>query len=373
MRTDHINGNHPVGPSAHQTNRTKSLNFNRILAETTASLSEKSLALRGRMEAPDSGSPPDPAAAKLVKIGTISSKNPTVSNLLIENPKLKKECWDIIYARQNEGKEYTRIRTGTDIYLNPDTKELFWGDVTQKTAAAPAVAGAPSQTDNPEMAGVARRPGHGNHGTHQATAGSGVQDDGLNEKLVKAVEPMIGKRYSDVNCYELLVNGLRKLGVRYRGRDGLGRKLIDMALGKGLPMNAYLTGEGLTQASGSKVYSKSFLRIDDPAGQTRQVIKEMAPLLEKGSILSFSLESRGHTGIVSSKNGAWTYINSGVMDNLVGGNTARKGVGEETLNAEIENWFQLAASRNESLVITLGKLNQNKLTAFGKNKDLTIS
>ena len=99
----------------------------------------------------------------------------------------------------------------------------------------------------------------------------------------------------------------------------------------------------------------------------------MAAHLEKGNILSFSTETRGHTGIVSNKNGTWTYINSGVIDNPVNKNTTPKGVGEEKLDKEIENWFRLAFKRNESLVITLGKLNQNKLAAYEAGKKLTKS
>lgn len=372
MMIDHINGNLSGGLSFVKTDGLKSSSFNRMLADTTASLSGNSQLLHGRMETPHTDLQQEPTVVKLVKIGTISSKTPTVSNILIQNPALKKECWNIIYASQNEGKEYTRIRAGTDIYLNPETKELLWGDMIQKTTSAPAFADAPPRADNPETAGAVLRPGQENLIAQQMSAGPDAQTNGLSEKLVKAVEPMIGKTYSDINCYELLVNGLSKLGVRYTGRGGLGRKLMARAMDKGLPMNTYLNGEGLIELSGSKVYGRSFLKINDAAGQAKKVIQEIAPHLEKGSVLSFSTESRGHTGIVSNKNGKWTFINSGVMDNPVDSIIAPKGVGEEKLKEEIENWFHLAAERNESLVITLGKFNQNKLAAFGENKELTI-
>jgi hypothetical protein len=190
----------------------------------------------------------------------------------------------------------------------------------------------------------------------------------LNAGLVDAVEPMIGKSYAEMNCYELLVNGLSRMGIQYYGRGGLGHQMMTGAMDRGLPMNAYLNGEGLVRFSGSETYRKSLFTVSDPVGQARQVMGEIAAYLEKGSILSFSTESRGHTGIVSSRNGDWTYINSGVMDNPVGEKATRKGVGEESLAREIENWFRLAARKNESLVITLGKLNQNKLAAYGDGK-----
>jgi len=41
-----------------------------------------------------------------------------------------------------------------------------------------------------------------------------------------------------------------------------------------------------------------------------------------------------------------------------------KGVGEESLEAEIRNWFELAKSRKESLRITLGRLNEQKLLTY---------
>lgn len=373
MMINQINGNLAAGLLSVKTDGLRSSSFNRVLTEMTASLSEKLQRIDGRIETPHTASEQNSGTGKLVKIGTITSKNPTVSNLLIRNPEFKKECWNIIHNGRNEGKEYRCIRTGTDIYINPDTKELLWGDMIEKNSSAPVVADTPQSMAKPEAAEIPRSLLTEKPIVHQASTGSGEPPDRLSESLVKAIEPMIGETYSDINCFELLVSGLSRLGIRYGGRGGLGRKLMARAMDNGLPMNAYLNGEGLIEFSGSKVYGKSFFRVSDPAGQARKVIEEMAPHLEKGSILSFSTESRGHTGIVSSKNGAWTYINSGVMDNPVSGTLARKGVGEEKLNQEIENWFQLAARRNESLVITLGRLNPNKLAAFEKNREQMMS
>ena len=95
--------------------------------------------------------------------------------------------------------------------------------------------------------------------------------------------------------------------------------------------------------------------------QKDEIYEEIEPLLMKGSILSFSTQSRGHTGIVSQKNQYWTYINSGMMDHHVGSQSDLKRVGEEFLADEIKNWVKLAAKRDEPLRVTLGRLNGRQL------------
>jgi hypothetical protein len=372
MMVNHITGSLTGGPLSAKPAGLKSSGFDRVLLETTASLEKNLRSLHGGMETPKTGAQPTAGAGKLVKIGTITSKNPTVSDLLIRNPVFKKECWHIVHNHQNQDKAYRRIRAGTDIYLNPGTKELLWGDMIQNAASAPGDAGASPVGGHPERANAVRQAAAVESGTYQVNVVPGEQAGGLSENLVNAVESMIGKTYLEIDCFELLVSGLSKLGIRYVGHGGLGHELIARAIDDGLPMNAYLNGEGLVKFSGAKVYDRSFSRVSDPAGQAGTVIQEMAPYLEKGSILSFSMESRGHTGIVSCKDGTWTYINSGVMDNPVTGGITPKGVGEENLYREIENWFQLAARRNESLVITLGKLSQHKLAGFDEKNKLTF-
>lgn len=361
MMIDQIGGNFLAAPSAQRTGGDKSLNFNKVLSEKTLALSEDAQASDARLETASKGAGQEFPSAKPVKIGTITSKNPTVSDLLIQNPDLKEDCWNIIFNRQNRDKAYTSIPNGTDIYYDPSTRELLWGDMMEKIEEQPAPASVPSKPERQQgptaLASVSPETGAGR----------------LNGSLVDAVQPMIGKSYSDMDCYEFLVNGLSKMGVRYYGRDGLGNRMMSSAMKKGLPMNAYLNGEGLIRYSGSETYRKALFNVSDPAGQARQVIDEITVHLEKGSILSFSTETRGHTGIVSNKDGAWTYINSGVMDNPVDTLTTSKGVGEESLDREIEDWFRLAAQNKESLVITLGKLNQNKLAAYGAGGKPTVS
>ena len=81
----------------------------------------------------------DQASGSLVKIGTISEKHPTVSSLLLQNPMLKESCGDIINSEQNRGKNFAGVKTGTEIYYYPATKELLWVDATSKTAPAAVV------------------------------------------------------------------------------------------------------------------------------------------------------------------------------------------------------------------------------------------
>ena len=372
MRIDHINGNRPVIQASLKTTDLKYSSFNRMLTQEASLRTTDMSPPDVRPESSHTGMLQQHSPENLVKIGTITSKNPTVSDLLIRNPAFKKDCWNIIYAKQNQGKEYTRIQAGTDIYYDSHTKALLWGDMLGESAQASTIASASAENGQLNAKTSALNAGPEKPAVHPVSD-PGPNSESLNERLVNAIEPMIGKPYSDMNCYELVVNGLSKLGVRYFGRDGLGRQLMNIAADKGLPMNAYLNGEGLTRFSGADTYSKTFMKVDHPAAQSRQVIREITPFLEKGSILSFSMESRGHTGIVSSKNGSWTYINSGVIDHPVEGGKTSKGVGEELLNKEIEHWFHLAARHHESLIITLGKFNQDKLASYEAGGEPTVS
>lgn len=272
-----------------------------------------------------------------ILLGTISRSKPTVSNLLIEHPVYGKDCWRIIHAGVNRAKPFTRMQSDTAVYLNPETLELTWGqDGEPPKGVASQTGGDPVSSHSPNLAG--------------------------------AVAPYMGRSYREINCYGLVVRGLKKLGIRYTGRGGLQEKLIQMAMQRGRPKNAYLNGEGIVKASGSEVYSKSISRIRDPEAEAVRTLEEVEPLLDKGFILSFSTPTRGHTGIVSRRDAQWTYINSGRMDHEIGARGVPKGVGEESLRAEVKNWFRLAKGRNEPLQITLGELNSQKLALFQKNR-----
>lgn len=191
----------------------------------------------------------------------------------------------------------------------------------------------------------------------------------ISEKLIGAAEHYIGKRYDEVNCYELVVKSLEKSGVNYKGQNGIASYLAMQAKSNKLPINAYMTGEGLVAATGSHVYSKSIDNIDDPVALSKKITGEMEGELEKGSILSFSMQTRGHTGIISKANSDWTFINSGKMDHNIREGGLKKAVGEEPLEAEILNWLQLAARKKESLTITLGKFDDHKIASFVNNSN----
>ncbi len=295
----------------------------------------------------------------LVRLGKVSGENPNVSSLLVKHQGYRKECWRIIHSEVNRHKPYTRIRPGTEIFLNQKTGELVWGkDVPAQEAPRTIVNSEPL---GQEKARSMAKPELLHPEEEQKLL---ADTKSFCERLVGAVEPFLGRPYSEIDCYELVVKGLTNLGVQYQGQGGLGRKLMEMAKVNGLPAYSYLNGEGLIAASGSKLYYKAVPQVKSPEEQAKQVINEIKPHLEKGLILSFSTHSRGHTGIVSQANDDWTFINSGRMDNPVASTAQRKGVGEESLEAEIRDWFKLAQNRKESLQITLGRLDEKKLVAF---------
>ena len=283
----------------------------------------------------------DPAGAEKASricLGNLSKRTPTVSHLLINNPEYGKECWEILSHGLNRSKAFTEIPEGTPVYLNSDTREITWGGQMASNAGNPPEPPPVRTYENKQVS----------------------KSDPFSEKLVGAVKPYIGTAYHKMDCFELLVNGLEKMGIQYRGPGGLGNNLIKMAVEKGLPENHYLSGEGLIETSGSLVYAKSIPAIRSSRTEAMAVYKEIEPLLREGLILSFSTPSRGHTGIVSKKANHWTYINSGNMDHLIAGRR-KKGVGEESLAPEIRNWFSLAAGNGEALSITMGKLNESKI------------
>jgi hypothetical protein len=286
---------------------------------------------------------PFSSSTEPILLGTISPETPTVSDLLIQHPDYKKDAWSIIHAEANEGKRFKHMATGTQVYYDPATSELTWG-------------AHPEKEDTPAAATAVTL----NQGGLATDAGD---EDALSEALVKAVEPLLGSPYEKLNCYEMVVVGLKNMGIRYEGRGGLAEKLISTASAKGLPFNAYFNGEGLVSVSGQQVYSKTLPKVINLDKEAEILYQELEPLLRRGFILSFSTPTRGHTGVVSRKDELWTYINSGNMDNSVLDGKVTKGVGEELLRNELKNWLRLAADRNESLQITLGRIQEAKIQA----------
>lgn len=70
---------------------------------------------------------PKSQSANSICLGTVkATSNPTVSHLLVKHPEYGQDCWQIIHSDINSNKEYTKIPSGTKIYLNPETNELTW-------------------------------------------------------------------------------------------------------------------------------------------------------------------------------------------------------------------------------------------------------
>ena len=284
-------------------------------------------------------------------LGTISKGSPTVSHLLIRDPVFGRDCWKILHSGINSDKPYSRIPEGSRIYLDPETREIVWKRDSVPVEGILTAHG----VEQPEKEEIPTSP-----------------PDPFSKNLARAVRPYLGRPYREMNCFELVARGLEEIGIPYYGRHGLGERLVRMAAEKGLSMNHYLSGEGLIETTGSQVYSKSFEAFSSAGIEAYRVYRELAPLLHEGMILSFSTPTRGHTGIVSRKQGRWTYINSGYMDNRLGGR-APKGVGEEILRSEIRNWFRLAARKGEPLQITVGRLDEERIRAVLTGRRARIS
>jgi len=310
-----------------------------------------------------------------ISLGRISDKVPTVSELICQTP-LKNQCWKIVFNEVNGDKPFRKIQPGTEIFMDTRTKELSWGEEAQNPGLAeknrpmaeppvlnrypaklePAPEPIPEPINDPskELGGL---------------AGAGISEKG-GAGLANAVSRFIGKDYEEMDCYEMVVGGLKSMGVKYQGRGGLGEHLIRDALSRGLGYNHFLNGEGLVSRSGNKVFERSFFSVNDPHAASKQVMQEMDTRLEPGQILSFSTRTRGHTGIVSKKDGVWTFINSGNMDNNLAGSNGQKGVGEEALGEEVANWFTLASRLDQGLKITLGSMDMEKLAKFRVGKGI---
>lgn len=292
-------------------------------------------------------SPGPERQATPVLVGTITRETPTISQLLYQTP-LKDQCWNIIHDKVNRSKPFHRIPPGTQVHYDPESRELLWGKeaemmLAQQTRreAAPEPAPLPVADDGPD-------PGR-------------VPAD-----LVDSARQFIGRDYEQMDCYELLVGGLTEMGVQYAGKGGLHEHLVRQASSRGLARNNYLNGEGLVSAAGTDVFKSTFHRVEDPAGTADQVMARLEPMLEQGQILSFSMRNRGHTGVVSRVDDQWTFINSGRMDNNLAGENGTKAVGEESLKAELVNWFKRSNREKQALQITLGRLDMDRLSMFGQ-------
>ena len=285
-----------------------------------------------------------------IQLGTITNKAPTVSHLLKRNGQYSKDCWKIIYAAENKHKNFRNIKVGTKIFLDPKSKEIIWNDPSKKDLrvfSKQNIKPIPTQ--------------------HSQTLNISADNKKYSQELDEVVKPYLGLPYNRMNCYSLLVKGLKNLGVHYTGKNGLRSELINMAQATGQRRNAFFNGEGIIEASGQKIYKKSINHVTNPDAQARQAYSDIKPLLAKGDILAFSIHTAGHTGIVSQKDDDWTFINSGKLNNSIHNSSLGRGVGEENLGQELSYWFNLAAERKESLLVTVGRLENEKLVRYMDN------
>ncbi len=368
-----------------------------------------------------------------VFLGQISKSSPTVSHLMVKNRQIGNRSWDIIHSPINRNKSYTSIRPGTEIFLDPSNNEIFLGknelsSLAKSSKVSPISSPARKAAANislgtlgsdaltvshllarsefsDEKWQILSLPVNANKNFRHIPAGSPVHINRETkeicwdaapspsnppptlfaeekiatlptqkaENLSTAVRQFIGTPYSKIDCYGLVVRGLKNIGIQYEGKNGLYHRLTDMAKARGLAPNAYLTGEGLVAAAGSRVLYEAFPVITRPDFAARQTLEKMSGLLERGQILSFSTPTRGHTGIISRQpDGEWTFINSGRMDHPVTPTQTSKEVGEEALLAELTNWFRLARQRRESLTVTLGTIDPGRIRSLQGETESTL-
>ncbi len=327
--------------------------FNSLLSKEikVSNSSPDSSTLQGSSSADLAGA--DENMNEKVYLGKISGKISTVSELLYASP-YKSDCWQILGRDVNSSKPFRKIRPGTDIYLDPKTSEIVWGKDLAKSVNDMPVSFKPESKFN-------------NSNYHLQTQLQNEPQSLEEPALNDAVSKFIGRGYDQMDCYEMVVKGLQDIVIKYQGSNGLAKHLIDKAVGRGLPSNHYLNGEGLVAAAGNNIYHKSVLSVKNPDLQAEGVMHDMENFLKEGQILSFSTRTRGHTGVVSKNEDTWTFINSGNMDNNIAGKNGSREVGEEILSKEVENWFRLAGRRKEGLQITLGNIDMTKLATYKKS------
>ena len=77
--------------------------------------------------------------------------------------------------------------------------------------------------------------------------------------------------------------------------------------------------------------------------------------------------------MVSRYGDLWTFLNSGTIQKDVRESGITKGVAEEDLKAEIGRWLKRAQNRGESLRISFGRLDPNKLAAFRTSQPIRLT
>ena len=320
-------------------------------------------------------------------LGRLSPEYPTVSHLLYASSH-KDKCWNILACEVNADKPFTRIPSGTTIFMDIHTSEILWGSAVSESPANMLNEKKQIPENKPSVTAMSpdRNMDVGEENTPSDCLSENVEEKTpilssvMPEKLPpsspgldQAVGAFIGTSYSRMNCYELVVGGLKRMGVQYGGAHGLSRHLVQQAYREGKSSYSLHSGEGLIRAIGSDVFMETIPRVTRVNSQARTVMKKMTDVLQEGQILSFSTPTRGHTGVISKKGENWTFINSGVMDHNMAGKNGGKAVGEERLNDEIKNWLRRAQKEGNGLTITLGEVDSAKLSRFQRRPSVSLS
>lgn len=295
----------------------------------------------------------------LVFLGRLSQKSPTVSHLLINHPEYGKECWDIVHQAINQDKDFRHIAEGEAIWLDTGSKEIYWG----KEKPSPEDNRVEQQRFSLYQSDDKIIDQAANYYLNSSILDSSTQGSDLS----KAVNTYCGTPYHKLNCYELVVQGLKDIGLKYYGQEGLQNNLIERAFSENRAMNAYLNGEGLIESLGGYVYKNSFQDVYDPEDTAHNIVQELKDRLESGLILSFSTKDQGHTGVISRQDGNWTFINSGRIDNSIDQPKTSHGVEEEDLKAELEKWLGKTKGGDDWLRISIGRLDSDKVALYKKN------
>jgi hypothetical protein len=349
----------PEGTAVYYQPSTEELTWNGPSTSSSAAKSQASLAQQvysqtanQQAETIQTGSSD---SSRVLELGVLNSSTPTVSHLLAAS-ELNDRKWDYLALPVNADRDFNRIPVGSSVNIDRESGEITWS----KPQSSSTFTLSPTATQEIPEEELPFPP---------AEKSAGIPGD-----LSQAVREFIGIPYKEMDCYSLVVKGLKNLGVRYGGTDGLYQQLTSKAKSAGLPENAFLTGEGLVDATGRKVMQESFDVIDSPKRTADTTLNNMEKVMAEGQILSFSTPTRGHTGIIArQEDGEWTFINSGRMDHSVSETQSSKEVGEEVLVDELQNWFSLARRRNEPLTITLGQIDQAKVAALGATDETLLA
>ena len=296
----------------------------------------------------------------LIKVGSLSRENPTVSHLLVKHPQFAGQCWEIIHDPVNQDKPFRNMAMGETVWLDTETREIVHGNFPVHKTEEPRTS-VPDTNEDFSLSGALKQ--------------SGILDqrdapdltnalDLTTSQFQKALLNYVGTPYSDLNCYELVVQGLQDIGLRYYGDKGLQHELIYKALSENRPLNAYLTGEGLIQSLSGKVHKKSYNHVQQPEQEAKQLMKELKDQLKPGMIFSVSTRTSGHTGVISRHEGEWTLINSGRTEYSIRESSHLEGVEEEILHKELAKWFRRAKAQGSCLTVSIGGLSLEKLSRF---------